>query len=146
MEHTELNLLLDWEFSKASQHLHWGLVASLFFWLSLAHMQTCLTIRLPVHSLNMQSKVKTDQNMKNEPTVMWLHPTFNLTLVSIRMCFVPRRTEDASVLIQKRTQPLVSSGLSKSIPSHRDSFKEKRKCHWLSQMNASQQQNPIWGH
>lgn len=32
---------------------------------------------------------------------------------------------DAFDFTQKRTQPLVSSGLSKSIPSHRDSFKKK---------------------
>lgn len=42
------------------------------------------------------------------------------------------------VLTQKRTQPLDSSGQSKSIPSHRDSFNTKRR-----QMNTLQQQIPI---
>lgn len=38
---------------------------------------------------------------------------------------VVKKKRGLFVFTQKRTQPLVSSGLSKSNPSHRDSFKKK---------------------
>lgn len=54
---------------------------------------------------------------------------------------LPWRQEEEKepTFTQKRTQPLISSGLSKSIPSHRDSFKKKGKCHWHSIINSLQQ-------